>query len=153
MKILGVRCSNSDCTFCLVSGTKKSPNVDLSQTVKLPKGFNRAEALNWFSQELEAIFKGNKITAVAIKCAEPIVKRSNSLDSRIQNEAIIYLVSARFGVIDVESRVKSTIAKQLGLKGKGKYLDTQLDTSVIDDFDNYSSKEQEAILVGWSSLK
>ena len=153
MKVLGVRCSNTDCTFCLLSGSKDSPAVDMSQNIKLPKDFNKAEALNWFSQELETIFKKNKIYAVALKGPEPMVRRSNNLVSRVQNEAIVYLVAARFGIIDVETKVKASIAKQLGLKGKGKYLDTKLDTSVIEGFDNFSVKEREAILVGWSALK
>ncbi len=152
MKVLGVRCSNTDCTFCLLSGTKDSPVVERSHNAKFPKGFSRGEELKWFSQELQEIFKKNEINAVALKGAEPMVKRSNNLVSRIQNEAIVYLVSTQCGVTDVDTKVKASIAKQLGLKGKGKYLETKLDTSVIKDFESFSSKEQEAILVGWSSL-
>lgn len=152
MKVLGVRCSNNDCTFCLVSGSKKTPSVELLPNVKFPKGFNKAETLKWFSQELETIFNDNEIDSVAIKGAETMVKRSNNLTSRIQNEAVIYLVSAKSGVLNVDTKVKATIAKDLGLKGRAKSLETELDKSVIEDYDAYPTKAQEAILVGWSSL-
>jgi hypothetical protein len=48
--------------------------------------------------------------------------------------------------------MSSTISKDLGLKGKGKYLKTKLDTSPIKDFENYAQKVQEAILVAWSCI-
>ena len=49
-------------------------------------------------------------------------------------------------------KVKSTIAKDLGLKGRGHYLQTELDTSVIPGFGSKSEKEKDAILAGWSEL-
>jgi hypothetical protein len=52
----------------------------------------------------------------------------------------------------VYRKTKPTIAKDLGLKGKGKYLDT-LDCSVFPDYDNEKEKIKEAILVAWSCIK
>jgi len=49
-------------------------------------------------------------------------------------------------------KVKSTIAKDLGLKGRGHYLRTELDTSVIPGFAGKPDKEKEAILAAWSEL-
>ena len=70
----------------------------------------------------------------------------------MRRKPAIFLLSAKLGINEIESKVKSTIAKDLGLKGKGKYLDTKLDTSCIDNFDKFPKKEQEAILVAWSCL-
>ena len=153
MKILGIRCSNKDCSIFLMSGTQESPNIESSETITFPKDFNQAESLHWFFLEINRIFENNQIDAVAIKGAEPMAQKTNTLIARIQNEAIIYLASATAGVINVVTKCNASIAKELGLKGRGKYLQSKLDTSVIVNYNNYSKKEQEAILVGWSELK
>jgi hypothetical protein len=152
MTTLGARCSNTDCNFAVLKGSQASPVVKETKKIKFPKGFSKAESLNWFNQEVTDYLKGKKIRSIAIRGPENNARRSSSLDTRLQFEAIIYLLSAQLGITAVESKVKSTIAKDLGLKGKAKYLDTKLDTSVIDNFDNFSSKEKEAILVAWSCL-
>ena len=90
---------------------------------------------------------------VAVKAAEPMVKRSGALETRIRVEGIALMSAAEAGCSLARRKVKSTIAKDLGMKGKGKYLETRLDTSPIIDFDSYNSKQQEAILVGWSCLE
>jgi len=48
-------------------------------------------------------------------------------------------------------QVKSTMAKDLGFKGRGRYLAT-LDTSAIASFTQLDDKIQEAVLVAWSGL-
>ena len=81
-----------------------------------------------------------------------MVKRSNNLDCRLHNEAIILMVAESNGIKQASKKTNATIAKDLGLKGRPKYLKTQLDTSIIDEYDSYNSKIQEAILAGWSSM-
>lgn len=152
MKTLGVRCSNTDCHLAILKGIQESPKIAETKKIRFPKGFAQAESLKWFNQELADYLNGKKLDSVAIRAPENNARRSKSLDARIQFEAIILLLSAQMGISSVNSKIKSTIAKDLGLKGKGKYLDTKLDTSAITDFDDYSAKEKEAILVAWSNL-
>jgi hypothetical protein len=55
------------------------------------------------------------------------------------------------GMRAVFKKVKSTIAKDLGQKGRSKYL-ANLDTSWAPTFDGFSDKEKEAIQAAWSEL-
>lgn len=89
---------------------------------------------------------------MGIKRTETSVKRSNALERRIEYEAIASLAAAEAGCTNVHRKVAATVAKDLGLKGKSKYLKTDLDTSAIDRFAAYSAKEHEAILVAWSCM-
>ena len=152
MRTLGVRCSNSDYTFCILSGDGRSPDVECVERVAFPKDYTDAEVLKWLNQEVRAILADHTFDAVGLKRAETNVKRSNSLEVRIQAEAIVALAASEIGCSVIDRKVNSTIAKDLGLKGKAKYLQTKLDTSVIPDFDDYSEKERDAILVAWSFL-
>jgi hypothetical protein len=153
MQILGVRCSNTDYTYCLLSGDAVSPQIESIKHVAYPKGFTEAETLKWLYQEFQEICCSQSIDSVGIKRAETNVKRSNSLEMRIQAEGIVSLAASQVGCCTIERKVGSTVAKGLGLKGKAKYLKTTLDTSIIPDFNSYSDKEQDAILVAWSCME
>ncbi len=152
MRVLGARCSNKDYTFCILSGDADSPQLETKKHVAYPTNFTEAEILNWLHQEMQAILAGPSVDRVGIKRAETNVKRSNSLELRIQAEAVISLAAAQAGCGSIERKVCSTIAKDLGLKGKAKYLHTKFDTSAVPDFDDLTDKEQEAVLVAWSCL-
>jgi len=152
MRVLGVRCSNTDYYFCLLSGDAASPQVEFMKHVNFPNGFSEAETLRWLYQEFQEIFRSQHIDCVGIKRAETNAKRSNSLEFRIQAEAIVSLAATEAGCPSVERKVASTIAKGLGLKGKAKYLETKLDTSAIAGFNTHPAKQQEAILVAWSCM-
>ncbi|MBL7224726.1 MAG: hypothetical protein ISS59_01215 [Desulfobacteraceae bacterium] len=152
MIVLGIRCSNTDYTCSILEGDADIPEVKETQHIAFPKGYGEAEALRWFYREMQSLFTSWRIDAVGIKRAETNVKRSNSLELRIQHEGIATLAAAEHGCTAVYRKVNSTIAKDLGLKGKGKYLQTKLDTSPIPNFDNYSKKKQEAILTAWSCM-
>lgn len=152
MKVMGIRCSNSDCTFCILTGTRDAPVVNATDQVVFPKGYSEPELHKWFHQEMSDVFGKHKCDAVGIKRAETNVKRSNSLEARIQNDAIVSLAAVEAGCLSVYRKVNCTIAKDLGLKGKSKYLKTMLDTAPIVAFDKYPAKIQEAILTGWSCM-
>lgn len=152
MKVMGVRCSNSDYAYCILSGSRESPVVEETKKVSFPKGYNEAEVLQWLHQEMRAVFSKHKCNAIGIKKAETNVVRSNALETRIQSDAIVSLAAAEAGCLAIFRKVKSTIAKDLGLKGKGKYLETKLDASAIAGFHGYSREIKEAILVGWSCM-
>ncbi len=152
MIVFGIRCSNSDYTCCILEGNADSPQMNALHHIDFPKDYGEAEALRWFYQEMQGLFKEYAIDAVGIKRAETNVKRSNELERRIQNEAIVSLAAAEKGCMSVCRKVKATIARDMGLKGKAKYLETKLDTSPIPEFHNYSQKEREAILAAWSCM-
>ena len=54
--ILGIRCSNTDYTFALLKGRKKTPQLQNIKTAAFPKGYSRPNSLRWFFQEIEDYF-------------------------------------------------------------------------------------------------
>jgi hypothetical protein len=153
MRIIGLRCSNNDFAYALIEGAKQSPAVTDVGATRFPKGYEEPAIFHWFHQEMVGLLKKYNPDGLAVKAAEPMVKRSAVLETRIRAEGIALMAAAEAGVGTIQRRVKSTIAKNLGMKGRGKYLETKLDTSPISDFDSYSPKQKEAILVGWSCLE
>lgn len=150
MKVIGFRCSNTDYAYCVMSGTRHTPVVEGAGVLAFPTGFAEPEILKWFHQEVGTLLDGQGVQVVGIRKPEALVGRSNALDFRIQCEGVVSLASAESGCLDVYRKVKATIAKDLGLKGRGKYLKTSLDTAPIPGFKDYPTKVQDAILVAWS---
>jgi len=153
MKVLAVRCSNSDLAYAVIEGTKQSPAAADSRVIGFPKGYAECALFHWFHQEIMGLINNHNPDSLAVKAAEPMVKRSRALETRLRVEGIALMSAAEAGCAAAFRKVKSTMAKDLGMKGKARYLDTKLDTGPIADFDSYSSKQQEAILVGWSCLE
>lgn len=153
MKTIALRCSNSDFAYVVLDGNQDSPSIEHCAKIPFPKGYAEHSLLYWFYQEISEIVKSHSPDQLVVKAAESMVKRSNSLELRMRIEGIALMVAAEVGCSNAYRKVKSTIAKDLGMKGKGKYLETKLDTSIIPNFDSYKGKEQEAILAGWSCLE
>ncbi|MEL6949082.1 MAG: hypothetical protein AAGM16_02990 [Pseudomonadota bacterium] len=149
--ILGLRFSNTDYTWAVVSGTIAAPTIAASGCAKMPKGLHRPQSLSWFCQEIDLLISQNKCTQICIKKTEPMASKGNSYEARVEHETTAYIAAANHGIKAVYKKVNATIAKDLGLKGKGKYLKT-FDTSMISDFEKRTSKEQDAIIVAWSNL-
>lgn len=152
MKVCGIRCSNSDFAFAILDGDKHHPAVIHSCRLAFPANFKEGEKVHWFYHELNSLIQQHSPDSVVIKGPEPLVKRSNSIDSRLHNEGIVFLAAAANGIIDTCKKTNATIAKDLGVKGRTKYLKTKLDTSAIADFESYGDKLQEAILAAWSLM-
>ena len=151
--ILGIRCSNNDYSFALLKGTKKAPQVVNTKTATFPKGYTRPDSLRWLYQEIDDYLINHKgISHLVVKGVEAMAQKGSSYTDRVECEAILFLAAANHGLTAIR-KVKPTIAKDLGLAGRAKALDENLDTSVISDFQNYSTKEQEAVLAAWSDLK
>ena len=154
MAFLGVRCSNSDFTYAILTGEPDCPKIIDKKNILFPKNYLKHQSLKWFLQEIEDILKNNiTLKVISIKGTEPLAQKGKSFISRTEYEAIIYLAAANNGIKHIFKKVKSTIAKDLGLKGKVKYLSTKLDYSVFPNFESENDKMQEAILVAWSSMK
>ena len=151
MNILGIRCSNKDFSYVVMSGSKKAPAIVESSSLLYPKNFTRPRSLLWFTQEIEQLIKKHNVQSVVIKRFEGR-SRGGSFEDRIEYEAMVYLACAICGLTTACKKVKSTIAKDLGLKGRAHYLEI-LNTCVIPSFSSCTDKEQEAILCAWSDLK
>lgn len=150
--ILGLRCGNSDYAYAILEGGSKRPIVIEELLVAYPPDYKRPKLLRWFYQEMEGLLAKHSISRVVIKGAEPMATRDRAFVERTEHEAIVMLAAATSGITRISRKVKATMAKDLGLKGKAKYLETKLDKSVIDGFEDRSTKLQEAILAGWSEL-
>ena len=124
LTILGIRCSNKKYAYVVLKGDKNKPEIKKHDQVAFPKGFNRSKELQWFLQEITSILEKNGINAVAIKGTEGMASRGKSFVERVENEAIVQVASAIKGIKMVYRKVKPTIAKDLGLKGKAKSLET-----------------------------
>ena len=153
MKVIALRCSSSDFSYAVLTGSQISPTLITSHSIPFPKGYKEFSLLYWFYQEIAGLISTHTPDILVVKATEPMVKRSNSLENRIRIEGIALMAAAKAGCSLACRKVKTTIAKDLGLKGKGKYLQTHLDTSLISEFASYREKNQESILAGWSCLK
>jgi len=152
MTILGIRCSTNDYTYAVVSGTVDSPNLSEVATIHFPADYSQPEKLKWLLDELHALNKKHNITTWAIKGAEPMAAKGKSYTVRVEMEAMVSLSAAMTGSDVVVRKVKPTIAKDLGLKGRSKSLIEDLDYSKINGLKLKTDKEFEAIVVAWSSL-
>ncbi len=151
MKVLGLRCSSKDYAFGVLGGALASPDVLDSGLVMFPKGFSRVQSVKWFLQELDSLLSKHQCDLIIIKGFEGRT-RDKSFVERVEHEAIAFLAAANHGIKMVLRKVKSTIAKDLGLKGRARYLSSTLDTSHVPNFADYPDKIQEAILAVWSGL-
>lgn len=148
--ILGLRCSNKDFAYAIMEGTRAKPTLLAEDLIAFPKGFSRVQSVTWFSHELDAIMDRHPCSKIVIKAFEGRA-RNNTFVERVEHETVAYFAAARKGIKSVVRKMKSTTAKDFGLKGRGRYLAT-LDKSPIPDFDSKNEKVQEAILAAWSSL-
>ncbi len=152
MKVLGVRCSTTNFSYAVLSGSGESPDVLEVNTISMPSNYSQPEKLKWQFDELQTLNRKHDISRWAIKGAEPMATKGKPYADRVELEAMVSLSAAILGQDDVVRKVKRTIAKDLGLKGKATALVEDLDYSIIDGLDQTSDKEFEAIVVAWSCL-
>ncbi len=151
MIVVGIRCSNKGFAYAVMTGSKKSPTVQQCSSVAIPKNFSRPRVLYWMVQEIEQLIKKHGAQRIVMKGFESRIL-GKAYAERVELEAAVYVAGGKNGMNGIFKKVKSTIAKDLGLKGRGHYLQTHLDTSVIVGFGSKSDNEKEAILAGWSEL-
>jgi hypothetical protein len=148
--ILGIRCSNKDYSFAVVHGTKDTPKLVASDTIPLPKGFSKPHSLKWLYQEAEALLDKHDISKIVVKRFEGRT-RGTIFENRVENETAFMLAGANRGMKAIFKKVKSTIAKDLGQKGRAKYL-ANLSTESIPEFGHLQDKVQEAVMAARSEL-
>jgi hypothetical protein len=152
MRILGVRCSPKDFAYCVIEGTKTNPKLVHYAEVQFPKGYAKPLSLKWLMQEVDDLLRKHSVEAIAIKRPEGLAARDKYFVERTEFETVFMLVGALRSLKPISKKIKATIAKDLGAKGKAHYL-TTIDTSVIPAFSQFSDKLREAILVAWSELQ
>ena len=101
-------------------------------------------------QEIDKLLNDYTPSKVVIKKDEGRT-RSNAYEQRVQHEAAVMIAATSHGVKRIVKKVSSTIAKDLGQKGRGSYL-AKLDTTWAGDFDAIPKKEQDAVFAAWSEL-
>ena len=150
MNVLGVRCSNSDYTFYLVTGSKDAPSIVDSASNSFPKGYSVAEQLKWLLQETTEFIDRNQVDRVVIKRDE-LRKGSNAFEDRVSFEATVLLAAANAN-ISVLKKLNATISKNFGFKGRARYL-VNLDTSPFPGYAKMGPRAKDALLVAWSELE
>lgn len=150
--ILGIRCSTNDFSFAVLSGNIATPKLHEVQSISFPAKYSQPEKLKWFLDELQELNRKFTISGWAIKGAEPMAAKGKSYADRVELEAMISLSASILGSSNVARKVKPTIAKDLGLKGRAKSLVEDLDFTKIAGLDKKNDKEFEAIVVAWSCL-
>jgi hypothetical protein len=152
MTVLGLRCGSKEFSYSIVRGTMTTPELVESQTIKYPTGFNDSQRVKWFYQEIDGLMKRHSAESLGIKGTEPMAMKGSVFGCRIEMEAMALLAVANNGIKYVKRKVNGTIAKDFGLKGKKKYLETGIDYSKIPDYDSKSANIKESILIAWSML-
>ena len=150
-RTIGLRFTNKGFAFAILEGTRTSPEFIASLETQCPKAFKACETAKWVKHELDSIFAKYKPNYVCIKSFEGRAK-GTAYEERVRLEGVGHYCASQLGLKDLARKRKSTIAKDLGLKGRARYLAT-FDTSPIAEFDDLSSLVQEAVLVAWSDLK
>jgi hypothetical protein len=135
-----------------MSGDKNAPLLEAYDTVTIPKGYAKPQALKWFFQEIQDLSGKLSFDGIVLKGAEGQAIRDKAFVDRIEMEAMVFYAGAQLGIKPVLRKIKSQLAKGLGLKGRAKYLQG-FDTSAVSDYEHLPKNVQEAILAAWSELK
>ena len=151
MKALGLRCSPSEFSFSIIEGIQKNYELVESGRIKYPKGYHHCDLLKWFYLEIERLISTYEINAIGVKGTEPMSMKGKSYGERMELEGMIFLQAAEKGIKYAKRKVNGTIAKDLGLKGRAKYL-VDFDYSTIPNFFQMSIHFQEATQVAISML-
>jgi hypothetical protein len=117
MTVLGVRCSNRDFAYAILGGSKETPEQVAVRTIPYPKGFAKPQSLHWLAQEVDGLLNRHSVEKIVIKRIEGKT-RGGPFEERVEHEAAVMLAGGARGMRAVFKKVKSTIAKDLGQKGR-----------------------------------
>jgi Holliday junction resolvasome RuvABC endonuclease subunit len=149
--VLGIRCTHADMSFAVLAGSQAAPKVLAVGEVAYPKGYQRPQRLQWIVQEADGLIKTHGVDLVVIKQFEGMTK-GNRYEERVEAEGAIAVAAGQNGIKQVYKKRKNTLAKDLGLKGRARYLATSLNTAAIPSYSDLPEKRQEAVLCAWSAL-
>jgi hypothetical protein len=95
--VLGLRCSNTDYYYALLSGTKATPVLEDHGLINYPRGTKEPAALEWMFEEIRDRLRRSQIEKVVLKGAEPGAMRTAPLLDRVQYEAAVFIACAEAG--------------------------------------------------------
>lgn len=153
MKSIGIRCTLTDFSFSIVEGKLDYFDLVTTGRIKYPNGYKHIELLKWFYQEIGELLKKYDVKAIGVKGTEAMAMKGKSFGDRMELEGMIFLQASELGIKYAIRKVNATIAKDIGLKGKAKYLATGFDYSAITEYDSMSKNLQEATQAALSMLK
>jgi hypothetical protein len=96
------------------------------------------------------MIRKHSIEGVVVKVYEGR-KKGNDYELRVEAEGAVAIAAADNGIRAFWKKRKNTMAKDLGQKGRARYIE-MLDTSSMPDFPSLSDKKQDATISAWSSL-
>ena len=120
--------------------------------IQCPRTFKACETAKWIKHELDEIFGRLSPTYIVIKAFEGRSKGA-AYEERVRLEGIAHLCASALGFKDIARKRKPTIAKDLGLKGRARYLRSILTPLRSAEFEDLDPLSKEAILAAWSDLK
>lgn len=153
MNILGIRTTTSEFSYVVIIGNQRSHKLKEANKIKFPTGYKHCERLKWFYQEIGNLIKTHQINAIGVKGTEPMAMKGKSYGERMELEGMVFLQASLNGIKHTDRKVNSTMAKDLGMKGKGKYLAGGFDYSEIVGFSDMSTHLKEAVQVALSMAK
>jgi len=101
-------------------------------------------------REIEALLKANEVGLVIIRQFEGRAK-GTAYEDRVEAEAAVAIAAGNAGIRTVHKKRQGSLAKDLGLKGRARYLKT-MDKSQLAGYVDMADKLQEAALCAWSAL-
>jgi hypothetical protein len=84
MQVLGIRCSLKDFSFAVMKGSQKDSSLIDSGAIKYPTGYNEADKMKWFYQEIGELLTKYKINGIGIKGVEPLAMKGKDYGDRMQ---------------------------------------------------------------------
>jgi hypothetical protein len=102
-------------------------------------------------QEIQSLIDRHNPDKITMRASES-ARAGSTYEHRIELEGAVYAAASTRGLKAVFKKRRSTIAKDLGLKGRARYLVTALDTSPLPDYETLSQKAQDAVQAAWSEL-
>ncbi|HLA95299.1 MAG TPA: hypothetical protein VK612_06230 [Pyrinomonadaceae bacterium] len=150
MQYLGVRCTNKDCCYVVLTGDYENPVLLKRNEIRFPKDFSRPKTLQWFYREIEGLIQTEEIDLIVMKGMEPMAdKNSTTAQHRTENEAIVLLCAENAGIF-VDRVVDASISAKLG--GERKYKRKQNYAACVEKFGDADDKTKEAILAAWVKM-
>lgn len=137
-----------------MGGSKGQPKLIRIIKKPFPLDYSRVQIIDWFLQELDDFIQANDgINEIIIKSPDAMSRRNTAYEERLENQGVAYLAASRNGIRLVTRKVRSTIAKDLGLKGNSREYAAVDCSQIYTKQSSISEDERDSILAAWSGLR
>lgn len=144
MKHLGIRVKPSEFTFAVYnSDTNVLVNVE---SVKIPKALDTPEALKYVRNTILDILREYEINTAGIRITESSSQHLSI--RRIEIEGVVQEAFASSYINSYYVGQISNISSRIGIHRENfkRYVEGEIDCNLIENWDNHSHDEREAIL-------